>query len=71
MIKINNSYIDRFKLVRGTYMYYISPGLFLSFDKETLEYLEVVVFSSRYAPIEREIENTLNKLIARGILEVY
>lgn len=52
-------------------MFYISPGLFLSFDKETLEYLEPVTYFNRYKPIDKEIDDTLNNLIIKGILEVF
>lgn len=71
MIKINQSYLHRFKLSRGVYMFYISPGLLLSFDKETLEYLGPITFSNRYSPIFKEIDDTLNNLISKGILEVF
>lgn len=52
-------------------MFYISPGLLLSFDKETLEYLGPITFSNRYSPIFKEIDDTINNLISKGILEVF
>ena len=70
MIKINPAHLDKFKKIGRTYMYYISPGLFLSFDINSLEYKEPVDYIVRYKSNVSEIEATINKLIAIDVLEI-
>lgn len=71
MIKINNQYLDKFKGYYGIYLYYVKPGTFLSFDRETLEYrgVEYIGFIP-YKDDSHIIDETLNTLISKSILEV-
>lgn len=73
MIRINPVYLDLFKLFYGCYCYMVSPGLFLSFDKETLEYKSNLTLYDPYTTTKIDIacNNKIENLISKGILEVY
>lgn len=45
MIKINNCYLDQFKLSGHEYLYPVSKGIYLAFDKFTHEYIGIVLLS--------------------------
>lgn len=72
MIRINPVYLDLFKSYYGTYIYYVSPGVFLSFDKETLEYKSnISIYGSYGNKNDIACSSKINNLINKGILEVY
>lgn len=72
MIRINKQYIDRFKHFKKSYNYMLGPGLWLSFDEDTLEYIGIEMFYlADYKKVEPEAHDLLNTLIAKDILEIY
>lgn len=67
-MKINKIYVDRFKKVSYGYLFMIKRGVFLLFDKDTLEYKGIL---NMYPYKEnKEYEDTINRLIALDYLEV-
>ena len=67
-MKINRIYVDRFKKVSYGYLFMIKRGIFLLFDKDTLEYKGIL---NMYPYKEnKEYEDTINRLIALDYLEV-
>ena len=71
MIRINPNYLFLFKMSYGSYTYCIDKGLLLSFDSKTLEYKEVVDYLNRYNKYDMKVNEALNTLISRDILEVF
>lgn len=71
MIKINYQYLDNFKGYYDIYIYYVKPGTFLSFDRESLIYkgVEYLGFIP-YKDDSNIIDNTINRLISKGVLEI-
>lgn len=70
MIRINTNYIDRFKCNHTEFLYPISKGVYLAFDRDTLDYIGIEMYyclTSR--SIEKIADEMLNKLLAKGILE--
>ena len=67
-MKINKIYLDKFKKFSYGYLFMIKRGVFLLFDKDTLEYIGVMNMVS-YKEM-RDIYPTLEKLIALDYLEV-
>lgn len=71
MIKINNAYLDQFISAHHEYLYPISKGIYLAFDKKSLEFIGIEEFyladPKKYNPLA---DDKLNFLIARNILEV-
>ena len=53
MIVINRQYLDRFKPYFDYYIYYVKPGTFLAFNKETLEYISFLYIN--YIPWKNSI----------------
>ena len=72
MIKINNCYTEYFKIFSNSYNYNVKPGVWLTFDRHTLEYIGVNVFYTvaNFNSLNKECEDKLNELIAKGLLEV-
>ena len=67
-MRINRIYVDRFKKVSYGYLFMIKRGVFLLFDKDTLEYKGIL---NMYPYKEnKEYEDTINRLIALDYLEV-
>lgn len=67
-MKINKIYVDKFKRVSYGYLFMIKRGVFLLFDKDTLEYKGIL---NMYPYKEnKEYEDTINRLIALDYLEV-
>lgn len=67
-MKINRIYLDRFKKFSYGYMFMIKRGVFLLFDKDTLEYKGIL---NMYPYKEnKEYEEVVNRLIALDYLEV-
>lgn len=71
MIRINKQYIDRFKYFGNSYNYNLAPGLWLIFDKNTLEYIGIDMFYlADYKKVEPEADKLINSLLAKDILEI-
>lgn len=69
-IRINNCYLDKFKLSYNEYLYYIDRGLFLAFDKDTLEYKGLELFFLKDPKnTESKALEKINRLLSLGILE--
>lgn len=71
MIRINEQYIDNFRLIYGKYYYTVCKGVYFSFDGETKEYINVeTMFLNKYSNwIQTKCEEKMNELLRRGILE--
>ena len=67
-MKINKNYIHKFKKFSYGYLFMIKTGVFLLFDKNTLEYKGVFNFIPYKE--DKELEEKINKLIALDYLEV-
>ena len=67
-MRINKIYLDKFKKYSYGYMFMVKRGIFLLFDKETLEYIGVV----NMIPYKemKDIYPTIEKLIVLDYLEV-
>ena len=70
MIRINKINIDKFRSYNNYYSYYIKNGLYLIFNKETLELEESLSYIKGFKGYEKEINNIIEKLIYLDILEV-
>ena len=72
MIRINKNQINRFKRNNCEYLYYVSKGLFLAFDLNTLEYIgiEVYYLPANYDKVSFKCEEKLNDLLSKDILEI-
>lgn len=67
-MKINKLYINRFKKFNYGYMFMVKRGVFLLFDKDTLEYKGI--FNMIPYKEDKELEELVNKLVALDYLEV-
>lgn len=67
-MKINKIYLDKFKRFSYGYMFMVKRGVFLLFDKDTLEYKGI--FTMFNYKEDKELDNTINRLIALDYLEV-
>lgn len=67
-MKINKIYIDKFKRFSYGYMFMVKKGVFLLFDKDTLEYKGI--FTMFNYKEDKELDDTINRLIALDYLEV-
>ena len=67
-MKINKIYIDKFKKFNYGYMFMVRRGIFLLFDKDTLEYKGV--FTTYPYKEDKEITETIEKLCYLDYLEV-
>ena len=70
MIIINKNYLHLFIKSRIEYLYPISKGCYLAFDKKGLDYVGIECFVLPSREIEKKEDKKLNELIAKGILEV-
>lgn len=72
MIRINRLYIDRFKYFGNSYNFQVMNGVWLSFDKNTLEYVGYELFGHFYHLdfISKECNTKINELLAKDLLEV-
>lgn len=67
-MRINKIYLDKFKKFNYGYLFMIKRGVFLLFDKDTLEYKGIF---NMYPYVEdKYYQDTINKLIALDYLEV-
>ena len=71
MIKITNSNLYRFKQNHTEYLFYVKNGIFLAFDKDTLEYIgiELYCFPNDINKIQKMCDEKLEFLINHDILE--
>lgn len=67
-MKINIIYLDRFKKFSYGYMFMVRKGVFMLFDKDTLEYKGI--FNVIPYKEDKELEELVNKLVALDYLEV-
>lgn len=72
MIKINVGYINQFKEFSNAYNYNVCPGVWLTFDRHTYEFIGVNVFYtvSNFPALNVKCEEKLKELISKGLLEV-
>ena len=71
MIKISYPYIDKFKRSNNSYLYPVSKGIYLAFDKYTLEYQGIqMYYNSAYYPMNKG-DKVLEKLLYLGYIETY
>ena len=68
IMRINRIYLDRFKRFKYGYMFMIKRGVFLLFDKDTLEYKGV--FNIISYKENKELDQVIDKLVALDYLEV-
>lgn len=67
-MRINKIYVDKFKKVNYGYLFMIKRGVFLLFDKDTLEYKGILnMYPYRE---DKELWKVVDKLIALDYLEV-
>ena len=67
-MKINKIYLEKFKKFSYGYMFMVKRGVFLLFDKDTLEYKGIFnIIPYKENP---ELDELINKLVALGYLEV-
>ena len=67
-MKINRVYLEKFKRFSYGYMFMIKRGVFLLFDKDTLEYKGI--FNIIPYKEDKELDEIIDKLIALDYLEV-
>ena len=67
-MKINKVYLEKFKKYSYGYMFMVKRGVFLLFDKDTLEYKGI--FTMYNYKEDKELDDTINRLIALDYLEV-
>lgn len=67
-MKINKIYLDKFKRFSYGYMFMVKRGVFLLFDKDTLEYKGV--FNMIPYKEDKDLEEVIDKLVALDYLEV-
>ena len=67
-MKINRVYLEKFKKFSYGYMFMIKKGVFLLFDKDTLEYKGI--FNIIPYKENKEFDEIIDKLIALDYLEV-
>ena len=67
-MKINRIYLEKFKKFSYGYMFMVKRGVFLLFDKDTLEYKGI--FTMFNYKEDKELDDTINRLVALDYLEV-
>lgn len=67
-MRINRIYLEKFKKFSYGYMFMVKRGVFMLFDKDTLEYKGI--FNMIPYKEDKELEELVNKLIALDYLEV-
>lgn len=67
-MRINKIHIEKFKRFSYGYMFMVKKGVFLLFDKDTLEYKGI--FTMFNYKEDKELDDTINRLIALDYLEV-
>lgn len=67
-MRINKIYLSKFKKYSYGYLFMVKRGVFLLFDKDTLEYKGI--FNIISYKENKELDQLLDKLIALDYLEV-
>lgn len=68
-MKLNPIHLNRFKLTGSRYLIQVKRGLFLSFDKDTLEYIGLEMFySGNYVIVDKLATAKLEELIAKDFV---
>ena len=67
-MKINKIHLEKFKRFSYGYMFMVKRGVFLLFDKDTLEYKGI--FTMFNYKEDKDLDDTINRLIALDYLEV-
>ena len=67
-MRINRIYLEKFKKFSYGYMFMVKRGVFLLFDKDTLEYKGI--FTMFNYKEDKELDDTINRLIALDYSEV-
>ena len=67
-MRINKIYLDRFKKYKFGYMFMVKRGVFLLFDLDSLEYKGL--FTVYNYKDDKDLDETINKLIALDYLEI-
>lgn len=67
-MKINKIHLDKFKKFSYGYLFMIKRGIFLLFDKDTLEYKGI--FSLYLYKEDQELWKVIDRLIALDYIEV-
>lgn len=67
-MRINRIYLEKFKKFSYGYMFMVKRGVFLLFDKDTLEYKGI--FTMFNYKEDKELDDTINRLIALDYLEL-
>lgn len=67
-MKINKIHLEKFKRFSYGYMFMVKRGVFLLFDKDTLEYKGI--FTMFNYKEDKELDDIINRLIALDYLEV-
>lgn len=70
MYHINKNYLHLFKKIQGDYCYPVKRGLYLSFDSDTLEMIDIKCFYTiyDYGKTNRLCEEKILYLMARDII---
>lgn len=67
-MKINKIYLDKFKRFNYGYLFMVKKGVFLLFDKDTLEYKGV--FTTYPYKEDKDVMDAIDKLCYLDYLEV-
>lgn len=67
-MRINKIYLNKFKKYSYGYLFMVKRGVFLLFDKDTLEYKGI--FNIISYKENKELDQLIDKLIALDYLEV-
>lgn len=70
MILINQNHLDKFKFFNSCYNYYVSNGVWLSFNKKTLEYEGCYCFFEKrnINKVNEEVDICIKRLLALDII---
>ena len=70
MILINQNHLDKFKFFSGNYNYYVSPGVWLTFNRKSLEYEGCYCFFEKrnIIKVNEEVDLTIKRLLALDII---
>ena len=67
-MRINKLYLSKFKKFSYGYMFMVKRGVFLLFDKDTLEYKGI--FTVYNYKEDKYLDEVINRLVALDYLEV-
>lgn len=67
-MKINPIYLDKFISTKYYYLYPVTKGVYLSFDKNTLDYIDVEFMYTPNYIIDKYVLQKLNELYSISYL---